>query len=105
MFLLRPLAGRALTLLCDEGRRKGNLANSLATFDEDVANDRQLVLVAFREVEDNFQICASLTTRPAFGKTRLLLPVEQRSWPTRNIQDGAIGYLYVINADRSVLQS
>ncbi|KND55251.1 RND efflux system, outer membrane lipoprotein CmeC [Candidatus Paraburkholderia kirkii] len=53
-FLLGPFAGTALNIpIFDGGRRKGNLANARAVYEEDVANYRQQVLVAFREVEDN----------------------------------------------------
>lgn len=53
-FLLGPLAGTSLNIpIFDGGRRKGNLANARAVYDEDVANYRQQVLTAFREVEDN----------------------------------------------------
>lgn len=39
VFLLGPLAGTALTVpIFDGGRRKGNLVNARATFDEDSAN-------------------------------------------------------------------
>ena len=37
----------------DGGRRKGNLANARAQFDEDVGKYRQQVLQAFQEVDDN----------------------------------------------------
>jgi multidrug efflux system outer membrane protein len=53
-FLLGPFAGTALSMpIFDGGRRKGNLANARAIYEEDVANYRQQVLVAFQEVEDN----------------------------------------------------
>jgi multidrug efflux system outer membrane protein len=50
-FSAGPLVGTALTVpLFDGGRRKGNLANARAVYEESVANYRQQVLVAFREV-------------------------------------------------------
>ena len=51
---VETLAGTALTVpLFDGGRRKANLAQARSKYDEDVAQYRQQVLVAFREVEDN----------------------------------------------------
>ncbi|HEY3600318.1 MAG TPA: efflux transporter outer membrane subunit, partial [Paraburkholderia sp.] len=53
-FLLGPFAGTALTMpLFDGGRRRAGLDQARAKYDEDVAQYRQQVLVAFREVEDN----------------------------------------------------
>jgi multidrug efflux system outer membrane protein len=53
-FLVGPLAGTALTIpLFDGGRRKGDLAHARAAYEANVDDYRQLVLVAFREVEDN----------------------------------------------------
>ena len=53
-FLAGPFAGTALTVpLFDGGRRKGDLAHARAAYEANVDDYRQLVLVAFREVEDN----------------------------------------------------
>jgi len=53
-FLAGPFAGTALTVpLFDAGRRKGDLAHARAAYEANVDDYRQLVLVAFREVEDN----------------------------------------------------
>jgi outer membrane protein TolC len=53
-FLLGPFFGTALNIpVFDGGRRRDNLDNARARYDEAVARYRQQVLTAFREVEDN----------------------------------------------------
>ncbi len=65
-FLLGSFAGTALNLpIFDGGRRKGDLANARAVYEEDVANYREQVLTAFREVEDNLSDLRILEDRTA----------------------------------------
>ncbi len=52
-FLLGPVAGTILSLpLFDGGQRKAGVAQARAAYEESVANYRQTVLNAFREVEN-----------------------------------------------------
>jgi multidrug efflux system outer membrane protein len=105
-FLLGPLAGTALSLpLFDGGQRKGELARVRAQYEEDVAKYRQQVLIAFREVEDNLselRILEDQTTTQA--KAGL---ASDRASRLAQIQyvEGAVTYLDVIDAERSVLQT
>ncbi|MCY0852609.1 efflux transporter outer membrane subunit [Cupriavidus sp. D39] len=105
-FLLGPLVGTALTMpLFDGGRRKGNLANARAIYEEDVALYRQQVLTAFREVEDSLsdlrilrgQIQAQAEAVRASNRAEQLSNTQYR--------EGAVNYLDVIDAQRTVLQS
>ncbi|GAB2881639.1 efflux transporter outer membrane subunit [Paraburkholderia jirisanensis] len=105
-FLAGPLAGTALTVpLFDGGRRKGNLANARATFDEQVANYREQVLVAFQQVEDNLSDLRILEDQTQ-AQARAVA-ASQRAAHLSHVQydEGAIAYLDVIDADREVLQS
>jgi multidrug efflux system outer membrane protein len=105
-FLLGPLAGTALTVpIFDGGRRKGNLANARAVFDEDAANYRQEVLQAFQEVEDNLSDLRILeqqtqTENEAVHASQRAAEISQTQY-----KDGAVDYLDVIDAERTVLQS
>ncbi|NPT59300.1 efflux transporter outer membrane subunit [Paraburkholderia elongata] len=105
-FLLGPLAGTALTVpIFDGGRRKGNLANARAVFDEDAANYRQQVLQAFQEVEDNLSDLRILeqqtqTENEAVQASQRAAEISQTQY-----KDGAVNYLDVIDAERTVLQS
>ncbi|KAJ3473328.1 hypothetical protein NLI96_g13048 [Meripilus lineatus] len=103
-FLLGPLAGTALTVpIFDGGRRKGNLERANAIYEEDVALYRQKVLTAFREVEDNLselrilrdQIKTQGEAVDASSKAQRISSVQYR--------EGAINYLDVIDAQRTVL--
>ncbi|WP_426990806.1 efflux transporter outer membrane subunit [Cupriavidus sp. 30B13] len=105
-FLLGPLAGTALTVpLFDGGRRAGNLAGARAAYEEDVANYRQQVLQAFREVEDalsDLRILASQTQTQADA-----VSASGRAAQLSRTQytEGAVNYLDVIDAERTVLQA
>jgi multidrug efflux system outer membrane protein len=105
-FVLGPLVGTALTVpIFDGGRRAGNLANARAVFEEDVANYRQQVLKAFQEVEDNLSDLRILEQQ-----TQTQIEAVQASTRAAHIsrtqyREGAVNYLDVIDADRTVLQA
>ncbi|MEM5387237.1 efflux transporter outer membrane subunit [Paraburkholderia phymatum] len=105
-FLLGPFAGTALTVpIFDGGRRKANLANARAKYDEDVASYRQQVLVAFREVEDNLSDLRLLgdQTREQTDAVNASQRAEHLS--QTQYQEGQVSYLDVIDSQRQVLQS
>ncbi|WP_304657600.1 efflux transporter outer membrane subunit [Caballeronia sp. Lep1P3] len=105
-FLLGPFAGTMLNLpLFDGGRRKGNLANARATYEEDVANYRQQVLVAFREVEDNLSDLRILEAQTATQADAVSSSVRAAQLSRTQYTEGAVNYLDVIDAERTVLQS
>lgn len=105
-FLLGPLVGTALSMpIFDGGLRKGNLANARALYEEDVANYRQQVLVAFREVEDNLADLRILE-----GQTQTQAQAVQAADRASTIAraqytEGEEIYLTVIDAERTALQS
>lgn len=104
-FLLGPLVGTALSLpVFDGGRRQASLDRAQAVYEEDVANYRQTVLNAFREVEDNL---ASL--RLLHGQTKAQDAAQQAAERAARLshimyEEGAVSYLDVIEANRAVLQ-
>ncbi|MEZ2351051.1 efflux transporter outer membrane subunit [Caballeronia sp. RCC_10] len=105
-FLLGPFAGTMLNLpIFDGGRRKGNLANARAIYEEDVANYRQQVLVAFREVEDNLSDLRILETQTTTQADAVNASVRAAQLSRRQYTEGAVNYLDVIDAERTVLQS
>jgi multidrug efflux system outer membrane protein len=105
-FLLGPLAGTALNIpLFDGGRRKGNLANAKAQYEEDVAKYRQQVLVAFREVEDNLvdlRILSdqTVTQNEAMASSQRVAQLSQTQY-----LEGAVNYFDVLDAQRTALQA
>ncbi|MDR6376152.1 multidrug efflux system outer membrane protein [Paraburkholderia caledonica] len=103
-FILGPAAGTALTLpLFDGGRRKGNLENARAVFDEDVANYRQQVLQAFREVEDDLSELRILSDQTRAQSVAVTASKRADFLARSQYREGAVDYLDVIDADRTVL--
>src|SRR6185437_10447338 len=103
---LGPLAGTALTVpLFDDGRRKANLAQARSKYDEDVAQYRQQVLVAFREVEDNLADLRLLDDQ--IREQNDAVQASQRAAHLSRTQytEGAVSYLDVIDGERQVLIS
>ena len=105
-FLLGPLAGTALTVpIFDGGRRKGNLANARAVFDEDAAKYRQQVLQAFQEVEDNLSDLRIIEQQTQTEDEAVQASTRAAEISSTQYRDGAVNYLDVIDAQRTVLQS
>ncbi|MGF6607191.1 multidrug efflux system outer membrane protein [Paraburkholderia sp. WSM4175] len=105
-FILGPFAGTALTVpIFDGGRRKANLAQARSKYDEDVAQYRQQVLVAFREVEDNLADLRLLDDQ--MREQNDAVDASQRAAHLSRTQytEGAVSYLDVIDGERQVLQS
>ena len=72
----------------DGGRRKGNLANAQAVYEEDVADYRQQVLVAFREVEDNLSDLRILEAQTATQNISLRIHPWQKFRTARTLRTG-----------------
>ncbi|EDZ99857.1 RND efflux system, outer membrane lipoprotein, NodT family [Burkholderia sp. H160] len=105
-FILGPAVGTALTMpIFDGGRRKANLAQARSKYDEDVAQYRQQVLVAFREVEDNLADLRLLDDQ--MREQNDAVDASQRAAHLSRTQytEGAVSYLDVIDGERQVLLS
>lgn len=103
-FLLGPLAGTALTLpIFDGGRRRAGLDNARAKYDEDVAQYRQQVLVAFREVEDNLADLRLLDDQIREQNAAVSASQRAAHLSGTQYQEGQVSYLNVIDSERSVL--
>lgn len=104
-FLLGPLVGTVLSLpIFDGGRREAGLERARARYEEDVAAYRQVVLLAFREVEDGLSGLRILKEQTQVQDAA----VEQASRAAQLSQiqyrEGSVSYLDVIDADRQVLE-
>lgn len=104
-YVLGPLVGTLLSLpLFDGGARAAGVERANAAHEEAVANYRQSILQAFKEVEDNLahlrildgQNAAQDRAVSAAGRAAQLSHIRYR--------EGAISYLDVLDADRSMLQ-
>jgi multidrug efflux system outer membrane protein len=105
-WILGPFFGPLISVpILDGGRNRANLERVRAQYEEAVANYRQQVLVAFGDVEDSLAGLRSLD-----GQARALSDaVDAVRRATRIAQlrydAGAVGYLDVIDAQRSQLDA
>ncbi len=105
-FLLGPFAGTALSLpIFDGGRRAAGVQQARAQYDEQVANYRQQVLVAFREVEDNLADLRLLDDQIRAQGDAVSASQRAAKLSRTQYQEGQIAYIDVIDSERSVLQS
>ena len=103
-FLLGPIVGAALSLpIFDGGRRQAGLDRARAVYEEDVANYRQTVLTAFREVEDNLANLRILSSQMSAQDAALQASARAARISHTQYKEGSISYLDVIEADRTVL--
>src|SRR5258708_11049072 len=105
-FLLGPFVGTALTVpIFDGGRRRAGLDQARAKYDEDVAQYRQQVLVAFREVEDNLADLRLLDDQMRAQNDAVNASQRASHLSRTQYQEGQVSYLDVIDSERQVLQS
>jgi efflux transporter, outer membrane factor (OMF) lipoprotein, NodT family len=84
------------------GRNRANLARSRAAYEEAVAEFRQQVLVAFREVQDALTATKLLSEQSA-AQARALEAARRTAARAQTRYDaGVVSYLEVIDAQRSV---
>ena len=104
-FVFGPLVGTALSLpIFDGGAREAGVNQARAAYVEDSARYRQTVLQAFREVEDNLAQLRILGEQhreqdSAVGSAERAARIARLQY-----REGAVSYLNVIDAERSVLQ-
>ena len=105
-FLLGPVVGGLLSMpIFDGGARSGNLSRARARYEEDVANYRQQVLVAFQEVEDNLSNLRLLAAQTRAQNEAVTASNRAAQLSRMQYQEGSIAYLDVIDAERTVLQA
>lgn len=104
-FLLGPVAGTILSLpLFDGGQRKAGVAQARAAYEESVANYRQTVLNAFREVENGLSDQRILDQQIQAQAQALSSSRQANKLSHLKYREGAISYLDVIDSDRTMLQ-
>ena len=103
-FLLGPLAGTILSLpIFDGGLRTAQVNQARATYEAAVAQYRQTVLGAFREVEDGLSDQRILSQQLAAQNDAVQSATRAAQIAHLQYKEGATSYLDVIEADRSVL--
>lgn len=105
-WMLGPLVGTTIAqTVFDGGRNSANLAGARAAHEETVASYRQTVLVAFREVEDSLADVRWLRRQGGALDSALAGAKRAQRISRSRYNAGAVDYLTVIDADRTVLQS
>jgi multidrug efflux system outer membrane protein len=85
------------------GRNRANLGRARAAFEENVAEYRQRVLVAFREVQDALTASRLLDVQVA-AQERAAASARKAAGLSRTRYDaGYVGYLEVVDSERSAL--
>ena len=97
-------AGPSLSLpVLDGGRISANLKRARAAYDESVANYRQQVLVAFKEVEDALSDLRILEDQARAQERAVQAAQRTREISTSRYKQGAALYLEVLDGQRAVL--
>ncbi|NLD67397.1 MAG: efflux transporter outer membrane subunit [Limnobacter sp.] len=99
-----PLVGTMLSMtVFDGGRRRAIEAGAAAAYDETVANYRQTVLVALREVEDGLS-ALRLLAEQSREQARAVEAASRAAELSRvRYRAGLVSYFEVIDAERQVL--
>src|SRR5690606_38839255 len=84
--------------------RQADVDLARARYEEDVANYRQTVLTAFREVEDGLSSLRILGQQSEVQDAAVQAAARAARLSQIQYREGSVSYLDVIDADRMVLQ-
>jgi len=87
------------------GRLSANLLRARASYDESVADYREQVLVAFREVEDGLSTLRVLEQQSAAYEQAVQSAQQTVDISTSRYREGLANYLEVIDAENSLLNN
>ncbi|QOK99596.1 efflux transporter outer membrane subunit (plasmid) [Ralstonia pseudosolanacearum] len=105
-WLLGPLVGTALSLpIFDGGARSAGVKQARAAYEENVANYREAVLVAFREVEDNLSDLRLLADQSKVQDDAVRASSRAAQLSRTRYNAGSVNYLDVIDAERNMLSA
>ncbi len=85
------------------GRNRANLANARAVFEENVAQYRQSVLIAFREVQDALTASRLLVDQSAAQSRAVTSARRGADLAQKRYDAGYVSYLEVVDAQRTAL--
>jgi len=105
-WILGPLVGTALSLpIFDGGARSAGVKQARAAYEENVANYRESVLVAFREVEDNLSELRLLADQSKAQDDAVRASSRAAQLSRTRYNAGSVNYLDVIDAERNMLSA
>ncbi len=94
----------ALTLF-DAGRRKAQVAQARAQFDEAAADYRGVAVSAFQQVEDNLTLIERYHDADAYERSAVAAAQQALDYSLTRYRAGAINYLDVVVSQTAALQS
>jgi NodT family efflux transporter outer membrane factor (OMF) lipoprotein len=97
------IAGRALEMVFDGGRRRAASQQARAAYDESVAAYRQTVLASVQEVEDQLAALAVLEAELTTQDSAVAAARRSLELSTNRYKGGIVSYLEVISAQSTVL--
>ncbi|WP_225737149.1 efflux transporter outer membrane subunit [Dyella acidiphila] len=91
--------------LFDAGLRRAQLRQAHAEFDEASADYRQVVLAAFRDVEDNLVLLRDLGVEADQEDQAVVAAQKTQSIATNRYREGIVNYLDVVTAQTAALSA
>jgi len=103
--LFWALGGQLIAPIIDGGRRRADVANARGQLDEAAANYRQIVLDAFRQVEDQLAAVHHLGQEAVDQRDAVVSAERTSDLALTRYRDGASDYLEVVTAQTAALDA
>lgn len=104
-FVMGPLVGTILSLpVFDGGARRAQMDQARAAYEEEMANYRQAILRAFKEVEDNLVHLRLIEEQTRVQDDAIIASRRAATLSKLQYQEGSVSNLSVIDANRTMLQ-
>ena len=99
------LGPSALLTVFDAGRRRAQVAQARAQYDETAAEYRSVALSSFQQIEDNLVLIERYHSADAFERSAVASAQEALAYSLTRYRAGAINYLDVVVSQTAALQS
>jgi NodT family efflux transporter outer membrane factor (OMF) lipoprotein len=99
------LGPNALLTVFDAGRRKAQVAQARAQYDEAAADYRSVALSAFAQIEDNLALIERYHAADAYERSAVAAAQQALDYSMTRYGAGAINYLDVVVSQTAALQS
>jgi NodT family efflux transporter outer membrane factor (OMF) lipoprotein len=100
---LWSVGGSAITPIFDGGRRRANMDQAIAAYDQTVANYRETVLTGFQQVEDNVAALRILEHEAQVQDQAVVAAQKYLELATTRYKGGVTSYLEVTTAQTAAL--
>jgi len=100
---LWSVGGSAITPIFDAGRRRANVDQAMAAYDQSVANYRETVLTGFQQVEDNLAALRILENEAQIQEEAVVAARKYLELANTRYRGGVTSYLEVTTAQSAAL--